>query len=199
MTTVSETLVEFPIEPKDQQGNHISHHHLQVQVKGPQSVSAHIKEKNGKPHVSFTTTITGDYTVSIQHNGQHIQNSPVTVNVKPKQPGDAAPNPILPPPVAQQTHGQKHPVRFEVDAKDHEGKDISNTQLEINISGPEEVRGCDVQLNHGKFLFTFETSCLGDFTVHVKHHGHDIQRSPFTLTVAPHSGQGPVKDVARLD
>jgi len=166
-------------------------------VSGPASVSAQIKKKDGKPFVSFSTTKTGDYKVSIQHNGADIQNSPMTVNVKVKEAGEQTKTPTLPAAPQHQPQG-KHPVRFQVDAKDQDGKDIHDTNLQISVTGPENVHP-QVQLNNGKFLFTFETSVSsGDFSVAVKHNGKDIHRSPFTVSLAPHTGSGPVKDVATL-
>jgi len=197
MSTVSETLVEFPIDPKDSKGNSLQLHSLQVNVTGPVSVHAQFKEKDGKPFVSFSTTKTGDYKVSIQHNGADIQNSPMTVNVKVKEAGEQTKTPSLPSAPAA-AHQGKHPVKFQVDAKDADGNAIHDTNLQISVSGPENVTA-HVQLSNGKFLFSFETSVsTGDFSVAVKHNGKDIHRSPFTVSLAPHSGSGPVKDVATL-
>lgn len=33
-----------------------------------------------------------------------------------------------------------HPVTFEVDAVDHEGKPVAGTDFEIDVKGPETVR-----------------------------------------------------------
>jgi len=201
MTTVNETFVEFPIEPKDQKGNSVPFEKLQLSVSGPHEVhKAELKKKDQKIFVSFYTTKTGAYTVTVKHSGQEIQNSPMTVNVKVKEAGEEQKPvelPVAPPPV----QGGTHPVRFQVDAKDQDGKVITSTSdIEISISGPEKVDGVNASLNSGKFLFVFETSLFtGDFVVSVKHKGQDIQRSPFTISLAPHKGEGPAKEVAVLE
>jgi len=97
--------------------------------------------------------------------------------------------------------GAKHPVRFQVEAKDKDGNPIKSNNVDVHVAGPEQVSNVNTQLlNDGKFLFQFETSVsTGEFTVTVKHNGQDIYRSPFTITLAPHTGSGPVKDVATLN
>eukprot|EP01103_Thecamoeba_quadrilineata_P002481 TRINITY_DN12434_c0_g1_i1.p1 TRINITY_DN12434_c0_g1~~TRINITY_DN12434_c0_g1_i1.p1 ORF type:complete len:208 (+),score=39.13 TRINITY_DN12434_c0_g1_i1:24-626(+) len=198
MTSVSQTLVEFPIVTKDTFGADVNPDHLQVSVSGPQSVSASLKKKDGKTFVSFYATVTGDYTVRVTNHGENIQNSPMTVNVKVKQPGDESKIHEPPAPTRSAT-STKNPVRFEVEAKDHEGNSITGTDLQVSISGPEKIEGCKVEATPGKFLFTFETTVLdGTFTVDVKYRGQPIYRSPFTITLNKATGPGNANEVARL-
>jgi len=200
MSSVNETVVEFPFDPKSQQGNQLNIESLQVVVDGPASVAASLIKKNGQSFVTFTTTLTGEYKVSITQNGTHIVHSPMTVTVKPKEAGEQTRAPTLPPTSAAASQ-EKNPVKFQVEAKDHEGNPItSKNDIHVSVSGPENIPSVNVELQHGQLLIGFERDVAeGEFTVSVKHHGHDIQRSPFTLTLSKSSGDRAAREIATLD
>jgi len=200
MSSVNPTVVEFPIEPRSQSGEAVSHEKLRVVVEGPSPVDAQIKKRDVKVYVSFTATKTGQYVVNVFHNDEQIQNSPMTVNVKVKESGEETPAPQIPAAPVAAAGGEQHPVKFESWARDHNGNPLHDTALEISVAGPEEVKEIQVQLKDGKFLFSFmATAAEGKFVLNVKHKGHDIERSPFTLTLTKHTGPGNPKEVATFD
>jgi len=198
MTTVNETLVEFPIEPKTQSGSVVSHDQLILKVDGPQRVESKVLVKGSSYFVSFITTITGTYKISITYNGENIVRTPVTVNVKAKDPSeetDLPDTPIDEPPT-------KHTVRFQVDAKDKNGKPIIGNNYTAEVSGPEEIDGIEIQALDGKLLISFDTFVTsGDFSVSIKYNGEHIDRSPYTVTLSkPEDGErGKSDEIATLE
>jgi len=198
MTTVNETLVECPIEPKTQSGEVVSCDHLVLKVDGPQQVEPKVIERGNSYFVSFITTITGTYKISITYNGENIIRSPVTVNVKAKDPNDEPDIPESPsdePPM-------KNTVRFQVDAKDKDGKIIEGNNYTADVLGPEEIDGIEIQALDGKLLISFDTFVTsGEFSVSIKYNGEHIDRSPYTVTLSkPEDGErGKLDDIATLE
>lgn len=95
MTTLNPTRVVLPIEPRDQDGYHLSQDVIKVRVEGPKEVEAKIEKKSGGELVAvFTATQSGDYHVHLTHNGKHIKFSPMVVKVEAKKDSHSSPPPV---------------------------------------------------------------------------------------------------------
>lgn len=190
MSIVSETLVEFPIELKTPSGSVVPISQLVIKVEGPQSIEAKAINQDGGSFISFVTSTTGTYKIVLQYNGENLIRSPVTVNVKAKDPGE---EPQIPQENGGESGPQKHTVRFQVDAKDKYGKPINsnNNHYTAEVQGPENIEGISIEPTEGKLLISFDTLVTsGDFSVSIKFNGEHIERSPFTVTLSkPEDGE----------
>jgi len=195
---VNETLVEFPVEPRTRTGP-VNPDQLLIKVSGPEEVTASITTRGSESFVSFVTTTTGEYRISITHDGEDIIRSPVTVTVKTK--GDTS-SPASIPEEDDSADPSKHIVRFQVDSKDKLGNRISDTNFEGEIQGPEAISEIKIQPSDGRLLVSFETTVTsGDFVVSIRCHGDHIYRSPFTVSLSkPERGEAPNDDnIATLE
>jgi len=196
-TTLKPTNVEVPFQPLAWDGSTVSQSELLLNVSGPTPVTAVIAQKTGGPGlvVKFTTSVAGDYTITLSAKGKPLQHSPIIVSVKAGNPNDA--HVPAPPPAA------KWPVVFEVDALDSAGKPLpDNAQLQADISGPEQVQ-LSLQRAGNKIRCTFETSKMnGNYVITIKHQGSPLQRSPYEVNLTAKSATGSntsvQQDVARL-
>jgi len=187
MTQVGETLVEFPFEPRTASGP-VPHDSLVIKVDGPQETTAQAISRSDGFFISFLTTTTGIYKVSITYNGENVVRSPVTVSVKARDSDEDEGQKPEPP----SEDPQKHTVKFQVDAKDKDGKIIHGNTFTAEITGPEEIHGIQIEpMDGGKLLVSFETAITsGDFSVAIKLMGEHIERSPFTVTLSkPEDGE----------
>jgi len=184
MTTIEETLVEFPIEPRTVSGTVIPYDRLNISVDGPQHVNAKAIARGNNYFVSFVTTTIGTYKITLTYNGENIVRSPVTVSVKAKETPDDEPQ--IPTDSNDDSGTRKHTVKFQVDAKDKNGKDLPPySQFKAEVFGPEHIDDVEVRFEHDKLLISFETGVTtGEFSVSVKHNGDHIHRSPFTVTLS---------------
>jgi hypothetical protein len=184
MTTVDETLVEFPFEPRTVSGTVVPYDRLNISVEGPQSVHAKAISRGNNYFISFITTTIGTYKIIITHNGENIVRSPVTVSVKAKETPDDEPQ--IPSESQEDLGPRKHTVKFQVDAKDSNGKILPpHSHFKADVAGPEHISDVDLQVEYDKLLISFETTVTtGEFSVSVKHNGEHIHRSPFTVTLS---------------
>lgn len=194
MTTINPTEVQFPIHPRLIDGTVVDPKEIRVTVDGPERVTAEIRSKPDGTYVYFKTTTTGDYKITMTARGQGLQNGTVTVNVKERS-GDEAPKRAALPAV------NTYPVRFEVDAKDQNGK-VFTGDVSVTVSGPEKVQP-KVERRGDKLLISFDVTIMtGNYTVDVRHNGQHIQRSPFEITLTPKKEGGtsrsPEDDIVRL-
>jgi hypothetical protein len=202
MTTVSETLVEFPFEPKTTSGAIVDYQDLDVRVDGPANVTATAIKRGNEHFISFTTTVTGDYKISIKHNGESLVRTPVTVTVKLEQDDDpnSTSRDLEDFGGQEDVSNRKHPVRFQVDAKDKQGNPIQGHEFVAEIAGPEAIHGIEINAEGGKLLITFETTVTsGEFVVGIKYKGEHIYRSPYTVSLTKSNESDKKNDVATLD
>jgi len=95
---------------------------------------------------------------------------------------------------------KKHPVRFQVEAKDKQGNSIQGQEFVAEIAGPEAIHGIEINAESGKLLISFETSVTsGEFVVGIKYKGEHIYRSPYTVTLTKSNDTDKKNDVATLD
>jgi len=200
MTTVSETLVEFPFEPKTVSGNIVNYQDLDIRVDGPSTVSATAIKRGNEHFISFVTTVTGDYKISLKHNGESLIRTPVTVTVKLQQDDDGPTSRDIEDVTQFEEGSKKHPVRFQVDAKDKQGNPIHGHEFVAEIAGPEAIHGIEINAEGGKLLIYFETTVTsGEFVVGIKYMGEHIFRSPYTVTLTKSNDSDKKDEVAQLD
>jgi len=206
MSSVNQTPIEFPFEPRSQSGQPLTIDQLKIKVEGPKEVEnvQFKKDADGnsnKIKVFFVASFTGDYTIHITDQaGEAVQNTPIKVHVKVKSSGDDHPQ-IQPIPAQPEPTAQRHPVKFQVEAKDQQENPISDVKsLAVSVSGPETISKVDAKISDGLLFVIFETTRSdGEFSVSVKHNGLDIFRSPFNITLSKHTGPDPVKEFATMD
>jgi len=196
---VSETLVEFPFEPKTVSGNVVNYQELDIRVDGPSTVSATAIKRGNEHFISFVTTVTGDYKISLKHNGESLIRTPVTVTVKLQQDDDGSASRDIEE-ISAEESTKKHPVRFQVDAKDKQGNPIHGHEFVAEIAGPEAIHGIEINAEAGKLLISFETNVTsGEFVVGIKYKGEHIFRSPYTVTLTKSNESDKKDEIAQLD
>jgi len=185
---VKATAVSVPILNRLEDGSVVSAADVKVTVDGPQVVTPEVSQKDDKILVSFKVTLTGEYKISASARGHKVQGTPAKVDVKV---GNQAPKTEELPQV------RTHPVTFEVDAVDHEGKPVQGVDFQVDVKGPETVRP-QLARDGNKLQITFRTTLTkGTFNISVKHGGKPIFRSPFDLELSGFS-ESQEHQVARL-
>jgi len=185
---VKPTSVSVPIHNRLEDGTVVTANEVKVTVDGPQVLSPEVTQKGEQIIVSFKVTITGEYKISASARGQKVQGTPAKVDVKV---GNTAPKAEELPQI------RTHPVTFEVDAVDHEGKPVAGTDFQVDVKGPEQVRP-QLARDGAKLQITFRTTLTkGTFNISVSHGGKPIFRSPFDLELSGFSASEE-HQVARL-
>jgi len=172
--------VRFQVEAKDQHGNTIPpHSHYKADVSGPEHIDdVHVISENDKLLISFDTTVTtGEFFVSLKHNGQHIYRSPFTVTLS-KAEDDRHRDEIA----TLEPEDDSRTIQFSVPATLPDGSNVWASQLHVIVEkGPDTTWEPKVQDDDGQLLVSFKTRTLGNYTVSVLKGSTHITGSPFDL------------------
>ncbi|BFZ10498.1 hypothetical protein BsWGS_13537 [Bradybaena similaris] len=156
-----------------------------VSVKGPGKSPVKLKDnQDGTLEVSYVPSEPGDYTVSVTHTDNPIQESPFKATIKPSTQAPAVSG--VPSKVKAYgpglTGGEANkPAVFTVDTREEK----TTAAVAVSMKGPGKS---PVQLKDnqdGTFEATYVPTAPGDYTVNVTHGGRPIQESPFKATIKP--------------
>jgi len=148
--------------------------------------------------------VAGTYSLRVKCEGQHIKNSPFTVNI--------VPGPISAGKVVATGDGLSkavagEPANFTVHAKDSFGNSIKTggAKFDAVLEGREKVN-VDVQdKSDGTYSASYKTAVSGAYFLHVTLEGTPIKDSPFSVNVTPGAasaslssaeGEGLIKAIA---
>ncbi|XP_075430929.1 filamin-B isoform X1 [Ascaphus truei] len=135
---------------------------------------------DGTHTVSYTPTLEGPYTVSVQYADEEIPRSPFKVKVLPTY--DANKVTANGPGLSSQGVSASLPVDFAVDAKDA-GQGPLSVQITDQEGKPKKAQICDNK--DGTYGVSYVPDKTGRYQVAVKYGGDDIPYSPYRIRATP--------------
>jgi len=164
----------FVIHARDPKGNPLTEggDTFKVDIHGPVHVEPHVVDNNdGTYTVTYEPTEVGDYKIDVSLDGQHIKDSPHSVNVREGTE------------VGLSGFGS---FTLTVVAKDKKGnaKTFGGDNFEVSITGPAEhidVKAYDNE--DGTYTAAYTLVGSGHYAVEVKLNNKNIEGSPFKQNV----------------
>ena len=145
--------------------------------------------KPGEYAVRYTTTVAGNYAMTVLLGGEHIQGSPLTVKVNAATAVASMSN-AREPLLTLTTAGELG--KLVVEAKDRFGnrKDYDEVTPSDDIAGiltgPDSYEAtAELQKSTGRFALVFNATIAGVYNFTVSLNGAGIQGSPFKIAVGP--------------
>jgi len=176
------TLFVSKLRQKNRSGKVIDGESFVAEVNGPEKIDrVEIIPKDGKLLIEFDTFITsGDFVVSIKHNGEHIERSPFTVTLsKPDEESERSKSDDIP---SIEQEDDSRTIQFKVEGKMANGSTVNAHELKVSIeSGPDTAWEPRVVDDDGQLLVSFKTRTLGNYAVSVQKGNDHILGSPFNL------------------
>ncbi|CAH2313059.1 filamin-B isoform X3 [Pelobates cultripes] len=152
---------------------------LNVQVTGPRGLVEPVDiadNGDGTHTVSYTPTVEGPYTVSVQYADEEIPRSPFKVKVLPTY--DASKVKATGPGLSSQGILASLPVDFAVDTKDA-GQGALSVQITDQEGKPKKAQILDNK--DGTYAVSYVPDKTGRYQVAVKYGGDDIPSSPYRI------------------
>ncbi|XP_053324668.1 filamin-B isoform X1 [Spea bombifrons] len=156
---------------------------LNVQVMGPRGVVEPVEVSDngdGTHTVSYTPSVEGPYTVSVQYADEEIPRSPFKVKVLPTY--DASKVTASGPGLSSQGVPASLPVDFAIDAKDA-GQGLLSVQVTDQEGKPKKAQILDNK--DGTYAVSYVPDKTGRYQVAVKYGGDDIPYSPYRIRATP--------------
>ncbi|KAM4721013.1 filamin-B isoform 2-T2 [Rhinophrynus dorsalis] len=156
---------------------------LKVLVTGPRGIVEPVDiadNGDGTHTVSYTPTLEGPYTVSVQYADEEIPRSPFKVKVLPTY--DASKVTASGPGLSTQGVPASLPVNFAIDAKDA-GQGPLSVQITDQEGKPKKAQILDNK--DGTYAVSYIPDKTGRYHVAVKYGGDDIPYSPYRIRATP--------------
>jgi len=168
--------VEFTIVARDEEGATHGGEIFEVKVVEPSGkvVAADVFDQgDGNYTVKHAPIVSGDHTVEVRHDGEHLAGSPFTIHVE--EATDAE-------------HSLAVKYAFTVQARSKKNNDIwrGGENFQAAITGPhgQKVEGIVVNdLGEGKYLVEYSLQQPGEYWIKVTYNGQDIKGSPWKQVV----------------
>jgi len=185
--------VAFEVDAYDQHGAFIPHSEsFGVEVEGPEQVQPHVVREGDKIAISFDTYISeGSFSVSVKHNGTHIQRSPFEISITPSNSHEERAYPLQKA-ASLEPLPQHREIQFTVLARLRDGSYTKASDvIAVIVSGEDNsninARIEDDDLKPNSMTISFDALKPGKHKVSVTHKasGQQIANSPFSINVPP--------------
>eukprot|EP00698_Gefionella_okellyi_P019273 TRINITY_DN5888_c0_g1_i1.p1 TRINITY_DN5888_c0_g1~~TRINITY_DN5888_c0_g1_i1.p1 ORF type:complete len:5059 (-),score=1335.09 TRINITY_DN5888_c0_g1_i1:98-15274(-) len=182
------SVATFPIVAKDLSGNARSEGGdvFEVTYAGPKSGRGLVNDHGtGSYTAEFSTTVAGDYQISVRLGGEHVQGSPFAciVSAPTFGPRSVADGDNLSSVVAGQTGS------FVVHVRDRFGvaRTVGGDQVTVKLvpTVGASIGGAVSDLGDGSYRIDYTATQAGTYDLHVRVNGDAIAGSPFNLVVRP--------------